>query len=136
MGFHVCEYCPREPSEGNCFKNTSSGDVNLTFENGHKWVMPDMILHYVADHGWSPPADFVEDVMSGVLVDFEREQTRSINFGRIYDGERIGYLSGPFEKGMVPEDFVDKLEVLMHIVGSIGNRAQTKGVVMWRCFYE
>lgn len=132
MGFHVCEYCPREPSEGNRFKNTSSGDVNLTFENGHKWVMPDMILHYVADHGWSPPADFVEDVMSGTLVDFGRSQTRSISLGQIYDGKKVGYLSGYFEKGVVPERFVDKLEALMQIAGSAGNRSQTKGAEVWR----
>lgn len=54
MGFHVCEYCGTNPQPKPRFSFLSSGDVTLVFGNGHMWEMPDMILHYVADHGWLP----------------------------------------------------------------------------------
>ena len=84
MGWHTCEFCPQEPTETR-FKNTSSGDVNLTFTNGHRWVMPDMILHYVADHSWLPPQDFMDDVINGELADSGRVQTRGMSIGEVLE---------------------------------------------------
>lgn len=130
MGFHVCEFCERGKTDTNRFNHLSSGDVNLTFTNGHRWVMPDMILHYVADHGWVPPDAFIDDVMDGELAAGDRRQTRGI--GDIFDATHIGYLSGPFERGSVPEGFVERLESLMHEAGLSGNRAQTKGLPVMR----
>lgn len=128
MGFHRCEFCPHFAGT-TLFQNTSSGDVNLTFTNGNRWVMPDMILHYVADHNWLPPREFVEDVMRGELADSGRVQTRSMNtIADILRGNRVGYLAGSYEQGSVPTGFVERLELLMRQAKDTGGRAQTKGL--------
>ncbi|MBI3633670.1 MAG: hypothetical protein HY226_05255 [Candidatus Vogelbacteria bacterium] len=131
MGFHICGFCDSGFDMGeNRFSKISSGDVNLTFENGHKWVMPDMILHYVGDHNWLPPTDFVKDVMNDELAECDRSQTRSSCTSKIYDGERVGYLRGRvLPGGVVPEDFLEQLEFLMKIAGSTGMRVVTNGKV-------
>lgn len=128
MGFHICETCHGQ-AQSPRFPNTSSGDVNLTFSNGHRWVMPDMILHYVADHGWQPPSEFVADVMNGELQTGGRRQTRSV--GNVFDGATsIGYLTGTIPTGPVPDNFVEMLENLMQRASGDGMRIQTKGVAM------
>lgn len=133
MGFHTCEYCVDKGIEPR-FGHLSSGDVNLTFTNGDRWVMPDMILHYVADHNWPPPQKFIEDVMTGELAQCDRQQTRGMtltaifeNRNKIYEAVKVGYLSGSLTTGPVPEGFVEKLEELMKKAGAMGLRAQTKG---------
>jgi len=78
--------------------------------------MPDMILHYVEGHGYRPPQEFVGAVMNDRVVQSWRFQTKSIfpSVPEEREGERtIGYLSGPFETGPVPDGFVDRLEQLM-----------------------
>ncbi|MFA6593882.1 MAG: hypothetical protein WCT16_01360 [Candidatus Buchananbacteria bacterium] len=127
MGFHVCEFCHTDGKE-NRFSHLSSGDVNLTFANGHRWVMPDMILHYIADHRWQPPQEFINDVMTQPLSQHGRLQTRGISINEIFNGTRIGYLSGELTTGPVPADFIEKLEELMKLAAQSGNRAQTKGI--------
>lgn len=112
MGFHVCEYC-REKRVG-LFVNIS-GDVYLAFESGRIWQMPDMILHYVADHKFKPPVEFIEDVMNGVVLTSKRLQTRGL-------AKKVGYLSGDFDQGEVPNRFVEKLLLLMVAAEKSGNR--------------
>jgi len=104
LGVHRCAYC----SGGGFFDHGSSGDVFLQFDSGVLWQMPDMILHYVADHEWLPPQEFVNDVMKSSLMGAERWQTKSITKSR-----KVGYLEGEFARGIVPEGFVEKLEELM-----------------------
>ncbi len=128
MGMHPCEWCiqtadhPLDVPEFRAFPHTSSGDVTLMFENGRMWEMPDMILHYVADHGYQPPREFVYDVMNVKLLGGERQQTR----GGII--RRVGYLAGSLEKGPVQEGFVLRLMALMRMAEESGNRLQTKGL--------
>ncbi|MBI3632424.1 MAG: hypothetical protein HY225_03175 [Candidatus Vogelbacteria bacterium] len=127
MGFHLCSFCATGFDMGrNKYSKISSGDVNLTFENAHKWVMPDMILHYVGDHHWLPPANFVDDVMNGELVECDRIQTLDIGTDKIYNGTRVGYLSGNILlDSVVPDGFLDMLEFLMKIAGASGMRVVT-----------
>lgn len=119
MGFHVCEYCTADDRKA----ETSSGDVTLSFANGRKYVMPDMIQHYVRDHGFKPPQNFVDDVLNSEFVGGSRTQTRSVT-----EPEKVGYLSGNFERGSVPEQFLTKLEELMREAAANGGREQTKGL--------
>lgn len=126
MGFHVCEYCQlshtpitKEPP-GCRYHNTSSGDVTLVFSSGRSYEMPDMILHYIADHHWLPPSDFVDDVVNSEVVDGHRMQTKGLGAQLM----RIAYLSGPFEEGDVPDGFVEKLEELMKRAADMGQRVQ------------
>lgn len=120
MGFHVCEFCKKGSREKNLFSNRSSGDVTFVFENGNNWVMPDMITHYVVDHGWAPPQEFINDVMNSKLVGGGRMLTRGLK-------KRVGYLKGSLEKGVVPEGFITRLKTLLGEADGMGNRVQTKG---------
>jgi hypothetical protein len=90
--------------------------------------MPDMILHYVADHEWQPPVDFVADVMEGDLAAGSRRQTRSI-INNVFDGAvQVGYLEGVISAGPVPDGFIERLEGLMNLSSRSGMRIQTKGI--------
>lgn len=53
-GFHPCEYCRPDGSE-----HKSSCQFFST--NGFVW--PEMLTHYVRDHGYKPPDEFVNWVM-------------------------------------------------------------------------
>lgn len=116
LGFHECEFCTDDSAGTNRFPNKSSGDVHLTFANDHEWAMPDMILHYVADHGWGPPQDFVNDVMNVELATSARLLTMGVSPGLT----PVGYLAGSFEQGTVPDGFIEKLKQLMEAAG-MGN---------------
>lgn len=121
MGFHVCEYCEQKGitiSRG----NTSSGDVIMEFASGRSWIMPDMIIHYVRDHGYLPPREFCEDVMSGNLIAGKRLQTKGIT-----SPTKVGYLSGPFETSEPNIKFCFRLANLMQLAREMGNRIQYRG---------
>jgi len=119
MGFHECAYCTPTDESAAQYSRFSSGDVTLTFASGRSWRMPDMILHYIADHGWQPPEAFIDDVVHSTLTHHQRVQTRSASMPT-----NVGYLHGPYERGAVPLRFVDKLQALMHQ----GMRLQSKGL--------
>ncbi|MFJ8434495.1 hypothetical protein ACIQ9P_24665 [Kitasatospora sp. NPDC094019] len=54
LGVHECELCPEgEEFEGN-------GEYRYYFDDGNVYSAPVMILHYVEDHGYSPPRPFVD----------------------------------------------------------------------------
>lgn len=120
MGIHVCAYV----HVGEVwYPDTSSGDVVLKFSSGRAWEMPDMILHYIRDHNFLPPAEFIDDVMNHVYVGGERYQTKSLDTSRPV---MVGYLTGAFEIGNVPSYFVEKLESLMSKSERDGMRRQTR----------
>ena len=117
MGWHECTY-PHDKQS--IFCHQSSGDVTLRFANGRAWVMPDMILHYVADHKWLPPTAFVDDVMTVDCTGGERRQTRG---GPMVQPVSVGYLSGSFQTGQVSDGFLERLEALMLKYDTSGNVA-------------
>jgi hypothetical protein len=117
MSIYFCEYCERalghlprgRMPDGRppLYPQSSSGEVTLRFEDGVSYTLPEMALHYVADHGWQPESTFVEHVMSVPLV---REG------GAVLvrpGGFRIAYLVGDFVAGPVPEGFTERLESLL-----------------------
>lgn len=114
MGFHVCEYCETE---------TSSGDVRLAFDSGRTWQVPDMILHYVADHGFQPDPFFVHDVLHATLSAGGRMQAKSAA-----PPIRVGYLSGNFPRGAVNETFFLRLWQVMRQASRQGHATQTRGL--------
>lgn len=119
MGFHLCEYC--EKGQKNKYPSTSSGDVMLHFDSGRSYIMPDMVLHYIVDHNWAPPVEFVDDVMNSKVVESGREQYRGAMVS-------VGYLKGAFKTGSVPAGFSVKLEILMAAASQSGDRFQTKSL--------
>lgn len=116
MGFHVCEYCQKS---GEAKPATSSGDVTLSFSNGKQYMVPDMLPHYVSQHGFCPPEQFVSDVLNTEFTGGSRRQTRSVP-------EQVGYLSGEFVRGPVPEIFLEKLKRVMEIAVGLRPSVITK----------
>ena len=54
-GWHICEFCAN--ARGN-------GDIRLRGVDGEVYAAPVMIHHYVTVHGYQPPAEFIEAVLS------------------------------------------------------------------------
>lgn len=69
-GIHVCELCPKDHAdfvsvvrEG---KKHLLGCAEITVIAGTRiYAAPNLILHYVAAHGYQPSKDFVDAVMAG-----------------------------------------------------------------------
>ncbi|WP_443072300.1 DUF7919 family protein [Streptomyces sp. NBC_01485] len=66
-GMHFCELCPSfvEARKNVRFDDVfvGSGEMRVRGEGGAVYVAPIMIVHYVADHGYRPPTEFVESVL-------------------------------------------------------------------------
>lgn len=60
-GFHTCEFC--EKVHG--IRNFGVPSSNLLF------IFPEMIIHYVQQHGYRPPAEFVDAILATPLPDTE-----------------------------------------------------------------
>jgi hypothetical protein len=63
-GFHTCEFCGRAHGIGNF--GVPRGDL--------LFVAPEMVVHYIEEHGYSPPAEFIEAVLRSPLPDTEEYQ--------------------------------------------------------------
>jgi hypothetical protein len=70
-GFHVCELCPRsaddmwpwpplsvQEEEGEFF--VGSAEIRVPAGDGTTFAAPDMIIHYVTEHGYRPPDSFLD----------------------------------------------------------------------------
>lgn len=119
MGSHSCKFGDDNDA---FFEQTLSGDVTLEFASGRTWQMPDMIVHYIADHGWQPPTEFVEDVMGLRPIRSARAQTKGVD-----TITKVGYLNERFISGPVSWDLVGKLVALITQASRSGNRSQMRG---------
>ena len=125
MGFHVCEYCKDE---------ISSGDVTLDYGNGNVFQVPDMILHYIADHQYLPPEEFINIVRGCDLVNGRRVLTKSTATkvghlsGPFPTATKVGYLSGPFPTGLTPANFFESLWFDIRKATKMHQRRQTRGM--------
>ena len=63
-GFHTCEFCGKALGIGNF--GVPSGDL--------LFVAPEMVVHYIQQHGYCPPAEFVGAVLQSPLPDTEEYQ--------------------------------------------------------------
>jgi hypothetical protein len=63
-GLHTCEFCGRAHGINNF--GVPSGDL--------LFVAPELVVHYIEEHGYSPPAAFVEAVLRSPLPDTEEYQ--------------------------------------------------------------
>lgn len=73
-GWHYCNLCHRpsqsefpqpvtvHSSEGDF--QVGHGEIRVNGKNGIRYAAPDMIIHYVLDHGYRPPAEFIDAVLS------------------------------------------------------------------------
>ncbi|GAA2407873.1 hypothetical protein GCM10010420_39980 [Streptomyces glaucosporus] len=73
-GVHECEFCSSgEPMQGN-------GELHIYSADGKVYSAPTMIVHYIEDHGYAPPVQFVEAVnrSTPLLWDSRAEALRKI----------------------------------------------------------
>jgi hypothetical protein len=63
-GFHTCEFCSKAHGINNF--GVPSGDL--------LFIAPEMVVHYVEQHGYCPPAEFIAAVMRSPLPDSEEYQ--------------------------------------------------------------
>jgi hypothetical protein len=73
-GFHTCEFCGRAEGIGNF--GVPSGDL--------LFVAPEMVEHYIEQHSYSPPAEFVAAVLRSPLPDTEEYQIITAPFCHLH----------------------------------------------------
>lgn len=52
LGLHTCEICHRFAGRGELLIQTPGG----------RYVLPQLVLHYIAEHGYRPPENFLRDL--------------------------------------------------------------------------
>jgi hypothetical protein len=71
-GRHTCELCPPPPWKPTASgipvpdprpETTGNGEIRVPGDNGMIFVAPVLILHYVTEHHYAPPREFVEAVL-------------------------------------------------------------------------
>jgi hypothetical protein len=73
-GFHTCAFCGR--SHGVRKFGVPSGDL--------LFVAPERVVHYVEQHGYSPPAEFVAAVLRSPLPDTQEYQVITEPFWQVH----------------------------------------------------
>jgi hypothetical protein len=73
-GYHTCEFCGRAHGIG----NFGVPDRDLLF------LAPEMVLHYIEEHQYCPPADFVAAVLRSPLPDTEEYQVIAEPFWHLH----------------------------------------------------
>jgi hypothetical protein len=61
-GFHVCQYCRRDSRDD--WHTIGNGQIRIRAQNGLWYVAPTMIHHYVVEHDYQPPDEFIRAVMN------------------------------------------------------------------------
>jgi hypothetical protein len=73
-GWHRCNLCPPSEEPGRPSPTTVTspdgeylvghGEIRVEGEKGARYAAPDMIVHYVREHGYQPPDYFIDAVLS------------------------------------------------------------------------
>ncbi len=74
MGFHTCELC----GNAHGVRNLGVPAGNLLF------VAPEMVAHYVEEHGYAPPAEFITAVLASPLPGTPEYTASVAGFRRIH----------------------------------------------------
>jgi hypothetical protein len=56
-GFHVCPFCSDPRARG-------SAEIEVSGENGRRYAAPTLIVHYIEDHKYLPPSEFISAVVA------------------------------------------------------------------------
>lgn len=106
MALYVCPKCPWK-ERYHKYHRAEAGETTFRFANGNLWVFPNLILHFINDHSWLPPQEFIDDAMCGTQVFFSR-------IGQETTCRRIAYLEeADLVSGDVPDGLVERLEALI-----------------------
>lgn len=69
-GYHICDLCkaqysgPLKFEVGSETLRLGSAEIRVFGKNGEVFAAPNLLIHYVRDHGYLPPREFVEAVES------------------------------------------------------------------------
>ncbi|MFI1524233.1 DUF7919 family protein [Kitasatospora cineracea] len=73
LGTHECEFCPEASAfEGN-------GEYRYYSQDGEVYSAPMMILHYIKEHGYSPPREFLENLRVDRRLDWDWRADNFVN---------------------------------------------------------
>lgn len=64
LGHHTCEFCEGENKATSC-----SEKILIDKKNKIEYKLPEMIFHYIEEHNYQPPEDFVLFVLTSQIVD-------------------------------------------------------------------
>ena len=72
MGIHECEFCPQLIStiyvqNGRQRQQLGSGIMLAFGQRNRIYAAPDLVYHYVRDHQYAPPNEFVQAILRGPL---------------------------------------------------------------------
>lgn len=71
-GYHQCELCeiPEYPvriKHGGSNIPLGATELRVVSPTGIVYASPDLVLHYISEHKYLPPSEFIEAVMNGPL---------------------------------------------------------------------
>jgi hypothetical protein len=72
-GHHVCEFCPEARFGDSFFIEMGNGEVRVRDSGGTWYVAPRLVGHYVAEHDYLPPQDFIDSVLNPNEIGKESE---------------------------------------------------------------
>ncbi len=73
FGMHQCEFCVATREGTAPYRATTSdvacgsGEIRVIGPGGHIYAAPQLILHYVVEHHYCPPGEFIDAMMAGPL---------------------------------------------------------------------
>jgi hypothetical protein len=71
-GVHYCEFCPppiKEKIDGFISYKTirecpfGNGEIHVLGANGVTYIAPTLIAHYIEEHNYTPPQEFIDSVI-------------------------------------------------------------------------
>jgi len=89
-GFHRCEFCSSPPpfltyvKRGDREVGLGSAQIRVIYQN-RVYAAPDLIYHYITEHRYCPPEEFVEAVLKGPSPDSPEYKAFIENWQKVYD---------------------------------------------------
>jgi len=68
-GWHECEFCPAKPYDPmaeNDLDPLGTAEIRV-FHKGRIYAAPNLIYHYVAEHHYRPPEEFIDAVLNAPI---------------------------------------------------------------------
>jgi hypothetical protein len=93
-GIHVCEFCGRQGLSVDCAgKATPLGCAEIWVQDGARvYAAPDLVLHYVEEHGYRPPDAFLSAVGRAASDGRRPDQAHELYKSMVNDALRkLGY---------------------------------------------
>jgi len=68
-GFHSCQFCPKENDWPPIHpERRGNGQIRVKDKEGIWYAAPTMINHYVVEHAYRPPDDFIKAVLDSAEI--------------------------------------------------------------------